>query len=122
MSGPVLSQSLTERKWKKKMGAKACLVTSYSLHFLFLHLCSDCVDCTLVVSTDGVLALWFTHSGGQQSNQNIHYQLLPGGCYCWKYMCLYVMNDMITRVCSEVVTIINERQGKSPYKCKKMKH
>jgi hypothetical protein len=37
-------------------------------------------------------------------------------------MHLYVTNDAITRVCSKVVTIINERQGKSPYKCKKMKH
>jgi hypothetical protein len=28
----------------------------------------------------------------------------------------------IMTVCSEVVTIINERRGKSPYKRKKMKH
>jgi hypothetical protein len=28
----------------------------------------------------------------------------------------------IMTVCSKVVTLINERQGKSPYKCKKMKH
>jgi hypothetical protein len=29
---------------------------------------------------------------------------------------IYITNDAIINVCSEVVTIINERRGKSPYK------